>query len=357
MVIPTYPMYSPGQVAVATLLGGPLGGGWLLARNYHRLGEPGKARVAFGLGIVATAALFAFAFAVPKLTSVGLLPVFVMWGLAKALQDSDYHRHLSRLGPRGSSWRVVGVGLASLAICVGILFGIVLAFGDLVVVDEPERVVVGNSEVLYTAGATRAEAQAVGATLVKLDYFPKDDKWTVEVTRDHGRHVVAFVTQDYVSTDEAAQLAFHGYAEALSRGAFANEPVDIWLIDDRSEPRRKLSWAGRPHLLDFGDGHTVEYFHGGQETEAKAVGHVLEQNDYFEVGQPATVVVTRDGTTPVVGFVVADFVFGDAGRKTSFHAYASALSKDAFGGRPVDIWLEDGHRVARAKLAWQSRPK
>jgi hypothetical protein len=356
-VIPTYPMYSPGQIAGATFLGGPLGGAWLLSRNYQRLGEPGKARTALGLGVVATIVLFTLAFAIPKLSSIGLLPVFLMWGIAKALQDNAYHRHLSLHGPRGSSWRTAGVGLASLAVCMGILFGIAIAYGDWFGLGEPERVMVGKSEVIYADGATQAEAQAVGDALVKLDYFPKDEKWTVEVLRDHGRHVVAFVTQDYVFNDDRAQLSFHGFAEDLSRGAFANQPVDIWLTDDSFEPHRKLSWTERPRQLDFGDGHTVEYFHGGQEAEAKAVGHVLEQADYFEVGQPATVSVTRAGTTPIVGFIVADFVFDDDERKTAFHAYANALSKDAFGGRPVDLWLEDGTRLPRVKLTWQTRPQ
>lgn len=87
-VISIHPMYSPGQVALATFLGGPLGGGWLMAVNYKRLGEPAKMRAAIGLSVLAMAAQVAIGCAIPGRLAFLLLllwfvPTFVMWGLAQ----------------------------------------------------------------------------------------------------------------------------------------------------------------------------------------------------------------------------------------------------------------------------------
>ena len=38
---------------------------------------------------------------------------------------------------------------------------------------------------------------------------------------------------------------FHELADPLSRKAFAGAPVELWLIDDKLEPRAKLTWETR----------------------------------------------------------------------------------------------------------------
>jgi hypothetical protein len=100
--------------------------------------------------------------------------------------------------------------------------------------------------VLYASGGTEAEAQAVGKHLVKVHFFEPGREASVEVLRDRGRHVVAFVMQDRVFTDRALQTTIHGVASYLSSNVFASEPVDLWLVDGELEPHVKLTWETRP---------------------------------------------------------------------------------------------------------------
>ena len=50
-VLPLYTLYSPGQVALATFLGTPVAGCWLLARNFKKLGITGLGWVMMVLGV------------------------------------------------------------------------------------------------------------------------------------------------------------------------------------------------------------------------------------------------------------------------------------------------------------------
>jgi hypothetical protein len=244
-VISIHPMYSAGQVGLATFLGGPVGGGWLMALNYKRLGEPGKARMTIGLSVLAMAVLAAIGLVTPgrSMSWLAIVAIVAMRRLAKSLQGAAYDRHVAAGGSRGSSWRAAGLGVASLAICFGAITGVAAIHA---VATAPDEVVVGDSNVRYTDGATRAEAQAVGDALVELGYLETGKRATVQVTLDHGRHVVEFVVQDFVFSNGQTQQQIHELADQLSRKAFAGAKVDLWLTDDELEPHIKLTWEARP---------------------------------------------------------------------------------------------------------------
>lgn len=126
-VISIYPMYSAPQVAVATVLGGPLGGAWLMALNYKRLGAPRRARAAIMLGLVAMAAVVVIGLVASygAMRLLVMIPGIVVAGLTELLQGASYFRHVSVGGRRGSNWRVAGVGAVCLPIhLVPIIAGI-----------------------------------------------------------------------------------------------------------------------------------------------------------------------------------------------------------------------------------------
>jgi len=246
-------MYGADQVCFATFLGGPVGGGWLMALNYQRLGEPAKAHLATGLSVLATAALIAIGLAIPSLPTLLLLwfvPTFVTWGLAQSLQGAAYNRHVAAGGSRGSTWRVAGLGVASLAMCCGgtVVYEVSTEF-EPVISGPMSNVMIGESSVLYTDDVTRAEAQRVGEELVALEYLPREARWSAVprdtvVTRNGDRRVVASNMEDFPDAD--VQLRYHRVAEPLSREVYDGAPVDIWLTDDEMRHCIKLSWETRP---------------------------------------------------------------------------------------------------------------
>jgi hypothetical protein len=355
-VISIHPIYSPGQVALATFLGGPLGGGWLMAVNYKRLGEPAKMRGAIGLSVLAMAAVIAIGFVIGSGAAwvLALLPFIVMRALAEALQGDAYRRHVALGGSRGSNWRAAGLGGVSLVIYLGVIWGaLTIEF----LATRPEVVMVGATSVAYTDGVPRAEAEAVGEALLEIQHLGRDARRSVEVTRDGDRRVVALVMKDFAFSDDEVQVGFHLLAERLSSKVYGGAPVDVWFLDGMLRPHTRLSWETRPHALDLGDGHGVMYLSGIQETEARGIAQVLQDHGMFRPGHEMRVTVKTVGSRYVVAFTVNSKARSDAAARAWFHQLAKPCSDQVFGGKPVDIWLyaEDGEPPLN--LDWETRSK
>jgi hypothetical protein len=112
-VLSIHSMYSAPQVAMATVLGGPLAGAWLIALNFKRLNAPRKADAAIMVGLIAVAMIAAIGLVAPYRVMRLLVMLFgiVMAGLAELLQGAGYDRHVAVGGRHGVSLRAIGVGV------------------------------------------------------------------------------------------------------------------------------------------------------------------------------------------------------------------------------------------------------
>jgi hypothetical protein len=353
VVLPLYPLYSADQVGIATFLGGPIGGGWLIARNYKRLGQVGAAWTTMIATVVATAALLAIAFFGPQLPPIGLgvMGVVGMIAIARGTQGSMLAHHASVGGRKGSSWIALATGLVSIVITLGVVVGIAFAGAY---ITQPDSIDLGGDhKVFYKDGGTRQEAESVGAALQSLDYFGPQGAW-VFVERSAGKHVVALVLADSAWADGALNDgSIAEYAETLSKQAFQGEPVDIWLLDENEDRKQTLAWEVRPGVVLVGK-DMVKYRSGGTEAEARAVSVALAE--FFETHPSANVIVMQEGGRHVVAFVVNEAALSDVDEQKYFYRFADLLSENAFAGTPVDIWLNDSKRVTHVKLPWESHP-
>ena len=127
---PAYKLYTPGQIFLATFLGTPATGLYLLSANRRRIGHAGIATATLLVGIGATLLLLVLAVVLPdsigRAASLGL--TFVVWQYARADQPL-LDTHLARGGKQESSWKAVGLGLAGLVTVLGLLFAYVLVTG------------------------------------------------------------------------------------------------------------------------------------------------------------------------------------------------------------------------------------
>jgi hypothetical protein len=112
-----------------------------------------------------------------------------------------------------------------------------------------------------------------------------------------------------------------------------------------------MYFATRAPEIDLGNDRTVRYLAGGTEDEARAVGSALE-HDALLPAHPVSFGVRRDGTHHVFEIVLADHAVVDAQLEDGFRAIAHALSRDAFHGEPVDIWLTNDEFDRERTLAW-----
>lgn len=118
-------LYSPQHVVLASFIGTPLAGGWLLAQNFGKLGDKSAQWKALLGSAAASVLLMVISSWLPGSFPRLLLPAAYCWGmyaLARGLQGEAFRRHVHVGGAVHSGWRAAGVG------CVGMLAVLVAVF-------------------------------------------------------------------------------------------------------------------------------------------------------------------------------------------------------------------------------------
>jgi hypothetical protein len=117
-------LFTPNQVVVAVLLGGPVALIYVLRANFNVLGQTSLARRVLILGVVGIVALAATVVAFPDVPNSPFIvaQVVVARGVATTYQQPprgqwDFHTY----------WRAVGLGVISLVASVVIVGALVLA--------------------------------------------------------------------------------------------------------------------------------------------------------------------------------------------------------------------------------------
>jgi hypothetical protein len=132
------PLYSVGQITVATFIGSGIAGAWLGASNFNAVSQPTKARRWFWIGIAATVVMLGISFMLPDRFPGFILPLALAFG-ARAVATTEFgwilRDHEKVGGDIRSWWKVVGICLLVCAIIFAAAFGVMvvyeLATGDL----------------------------------------------------------------------------------------------------------------------------------------------------------------------------------------------------------------------------------
>jgi hypothetical protein len=113
--------YTPGQVTLATLLGGPPAGGYLFSRNYLLFGSPKKAKTALLWSLAVSVAAIGLGFALPEHTS-RTLPAAIVAGMYRWYAKEAFQGTIAERQAQGwlqySWWRVVGLAVAFLVLII-----------------------------------------------------------------------------------------------------------------------------------------------------------------------------------------------------------------------------------------------
>ena len=123
-------LYTPAQIATASLIGGPLPACWLAAHNARELHQPKQRMTWLASGVIGTLVLLVLVvFVVPERFPRYIIPVaytVALRELARKAQGDAIAAHRSARGPVGSWWAVVGLGVAGLVLFFAVV--IVIAF-------------------------------------------------------------------------------------------------------------------------------------------------------------------------------------------------------------------------------------
>jgi hypothetical protein len=236
--LPNYRLFSPKQIGVVAFLGGPVGAGIAFWANFKRLGEPVKAVAALLIGAVATIVLCVIGMHLPESFPRMALPIaytLAISSYARTTLTAPFEQHVARQGKRASNWTAFGISIASLAVTLGVVMGVL-------VLEQPSDIAFGDSQVFYDDGGTQEQAQKLGDELTRIHYFTPDHGASVTVKVSAGRHVIAFVVRDSALVDPKISDTFRSLAPELSNTVFGGEPVDLWLTDDQDHTKVRLMW-------------------------------------------------------------------------------------------------------------------
>lgn len=125
------PLYSIAGIGVATFIGTPLAGAWLLAHNLQLLGQAHRVAMVWGISVVLLLVTLVLAVVLPD--EVPALPfaiaqLMAMIMLAKNLQEADLKQHADAGGAFLSNWRAAGIGLLFTIGMAVLMFAVLMIF-------------------------------------------------------------------------------------------------------------------------------------------------------------------------------------------------------------------------------------
>ena len=125
------PLYSIAGIGVATFIGTPLAGAWLLAHNLQLLGQAHRVAMVWGISVALLLVTLVLAVVLPD--EVPALPfaiaqLMVMIMLAKNLQEADLKQHADVGGAFLSNWRAAGIGLLFTIGMAALMFAVLMIF-------------------------------------------------------------------------------------------------------------------------------------------------------------------------------------------------------------------------------------
>ena len=158
---------------------------------------------------------------------------------------------------------------------------------------------------------------------------------------------IGLIAQVSLDADFTAHVVSGGHREhnlkAAGIGALGFLMLFAGVVDISALMRDKVHMGNR---------QVVYYQDGASKEEARTVGQTLKKHGYYFGEGPGSVIVSRSSEHYHVAFVVADWVFDRTDEIDKIRAWAATLSKEAFGGKPVDISLNDDIDSTRRHLRW-----
>ncbi len=124
---PSYKLYKPESVRIASFLGGPFAGAYLMHANEKAIGRTGKTWFIWGAALVVMILAFVLVFLLPENIPGFIIPLlysFAASGFTFYLQGDELKAHEAAGGAYWSGWRAALVGIIGGIILVAVYFGV-----------------------------------------------------------------------------------------------------------------------------------------------------------------------------------------------------------------------------------------
>ncbi len=125
-------LYSLPGIAIATALGSPIAGGYLMGKNFGTIGKTTQAKQTYLYFILGTIGLLFLGMLIPEESnlpgySYTVFATLMTLFIAKHHQEQAIKQHSSAQGKIFSNWRAAGIGLAFGLVFLSVYIAIVYA--------------------------------------------------------------------------------------------------------------------------------------------------------------------------------------------------------------------------------------
>ncbi|MGC1871417.1 MAG: hypothetical protein WA700_10710 [Acidobacteriaceae bacterium] len=331
---PPFTLFDSNSVGLATLIGGPVAGSFLMALNYRRLGLMDKAFVALVIGLIVTAVAVLIGWNLPASAKfpLALALLFATQRLARFLQGPAIQQHVEHGGRLASRWTAFASGLSFMAVLFCIAFVTVYKSGGAFAASN--SVVIGTKdEVYYSGSATRGEAQALGNALKSKAYFT-DRGADVLLAKGKDGTSLSFVVQKKFLSQPGIMLSFEEVAREVAPtvGGF---PVQVRLVNNARESQFQ-STVGK---VAFPGNDDIYYVGTATQAQAQSLGKTLTSIGFFQ-GNGADVFLSKHDDGTVLSFVVGDGTWEKPATVAAFKKITQDAAP-AVGGAPIKFRLVD----------------
>lgn len=231
---PLYALSPPWHVALASLLGGPLGGSAVLVMNYARRDRMLPALLTATVGFWASAAAALAAILEPQWTTylaIAVLAALAFTLLAWLVDGHAYRRHLGRGGATVPLHNAALIGAGCTLAAVAAYFG-VRHFAPVSEYQVSER-----ESIYYTGTATEADAQRL-ARYLQDKGFLNGQPVTLRLHRKDDQVAVGVVLQEGGWLKPKAVAYYSRLRQDIARDVFPGQPVQLELLDSEMEVRK-----------------------------------------------------------------------------------------------------------------------
>ncbi|NNF00207.1 MAG: hypothetical protein HKN25_14405 [Pyrinomonadaceae bacterium] len=179
--IPQEKLYKDRQVWVASMLGGPLTAGYVIARNFKELGENKKVPLTLIIAVIVTIIVFSLAIVLPDgFPNIGLPLIYTLaaFALVRIYQGERLTEHARKGGLFQSWWKTIGVSMLGLALTIVLVVMPIFAFFYF---SAPTEIVktygMTENEIGYQEGnVTEREVDLVAKALRETGFFDDEHK-------------------------------------------------------------------------------------------------------------------------------------------------------------------------------------
>jgi hypothetical protein len=201
-----------------------------------------------------------------------------------------------------------------------------------------ERVLRFQRGTLHASESVPSEqAQRVGSALLANGFFSATKATHVYISQNAGTYLFRFVVKPEARDDEDVMASFSVFAQNIGHELLSGAPLDVMFID---ADRRTLRLLPRTTRITVGRGY-LYYALPISAAEADAVGRALTQAGYFNEARDSTLMLSREGGTPQLRYVIDPQAANDPGVVAEFEEVSAGIANSIFEGHPLLMRLCD----------------